>query len=181
MVSRRQEKCSLFHTNWQILIKNINMGCLSFVSKKRVVSGGGQVIRSFSIGVSGKGGLPSKVFFSVFNFLHHLFTSLEAGSTARMKMNHPICFPAGTTGLVTQAVYLISLSFSFFFLFQLSAEPLHPKHDNRPFPKYLWPLFQSQSRCLPFIWKLLLIHMQMKTDFHVKRCRPELLWKRGQR
>ena len=37
----------------------------------------------------------------------------------------------------------------------------------RPFPNYLWPLFQSESWCSPFIWKLVFICTWMKTNFHI--------------
>ena len=40
--------------------------------------------------------------------------------------------------------------------------------NNKPFPYYLRPLFQSESWCPPFICKLDFIHMQMKTNFHLR-------------
>lgn len=40
---------------------------------------------------------------------------------------------------------------------------------NRPLPKYFWLLFQSESLCSSFHMKISFIHMQMKTNFHMKR------------
>ena len=38
---------------------------------------------------------------------------------------------------------------------------------NRPFPNYRLPLFESESWCSPFMRKLVFIHMQMTTNFHM--------------
>ena len=50
---------------------------------------------------------------------------------------------------------------------------------NRPFPNYLRPLFQSESRCSPFICKSIFIHMKM--SFICVWLKIDLLWKRGLR
>ena len=49
---------------------------------------------------------------------------------------------------------------------------------NRPFPNYIWPLFQSETWCSSLIWKLVFIHMQMKTNFHMKSWAPGLALKK---
>ena len=56
---------------------------------------------------------------------------------------------------------------------------------NRPFPNYLRPLFQSESRCSSFIFKSIFIHMKMslicalmKIDLHTKVWAPGLALKK---
>lgn len=92
---QEDEKRSLFHTNKLTLIPKINKGCLSFVSKKTVVSGGqlsDSVVPHRRFWKRRTYLLRDSFFPCVYrnehNFLNHLLTSLEPGSTARMKMNH---------------------------------------------------------------------------------------------
>ena len=49
---------------------------------------------------------------------------------------------------------------------------------NRPFPNYLWPLFQSESWCSSFHMKMCFICMWMKTNFHMKGWAPRLALKK---
>ena len=51
--------------------------------------------------------------------------------------------------------------------------------ENRPFPNYLRPLFQSESRCSSFIhMQIKLIFMWMKIDLHMKGWAPRLALKK---
>ena len=40
--------------------------------------------------------------------------------------------------------------------------------QNRPLPNYFWLLFQSEPWCSSFHMKISFIHMQRKTNFHIK-------------
>ena len=41
-------------------------------------------------------------------------------------------------------------------------------YENRPFPSYLKPLFQSEAWCTTIHRKMSLICMRMKSHFHMK-------------
>lgn len=95
MVLRRQENCSFFLTDKTTFDSKHKQGVPIICQQKPVVSG---AATWFSLSplkfLEKEDYLPRHSFFfsciyrSEYNFLYHLFRSLEPGSTARMKMNH---------------------------------------------------------------------------------------------